>query len=396
MTFPIFSDIKKNDYLKLLLFFVSFSWFIKFSGAVLPLYLIKSGLSFSTLAAGITLSMFGQIFAISVLSWLNVKNRHMWIFSILLYILVFALYVLVPITGVYLLSVFLFGIASVTFYSAYNISHFETVARDKTGSGSAMFFNILAGVGIVAPIIAGTVATLSIRALLAFSFMFAIVALSFISFQKERQVSFSLRDSLIEIKKVKWLIFLRGIHEALTWGVIPLLTFTIIHDFFDLGVYATVVATISVVIGYFVGKYSDTLKTKITLLAPLAFVNGLFTLLFIFKFFQLNIVWWAILNLVWGKIDGIYDQTALAFIMDETHDRTKTIFGRELVLNIGRFSGMVVVAFGFFFPAFLGVSIAVLASAMFMYALVILRMRREKQRQLGGVNSIETTILTTE
>ncbi|MCI5108247.1 MAG: hypothetical protein MRY49_00170 [Candidatus Pacebacteria bacterium] len=366
----VLEKIKSSSYLKLLLFFTSFVWFTKFSGVILPLHLIKSGLSFVDFSIGASLSVLAQIITVLLISRTKLKNIHLWILSALLYLTVFTIYVTFPSTIIYFIGALLSGVASVIFYGPYNVSHFELTPRNKTGSGAALFFNLLTGVGIIAPIAAGTVASFSIFILLLISFILAFIAVSFMFFQEKIDINFSVKESFKEISKVKWIIYLRGIHEALG-TFITLVTITLIYEFFDLGVYGTVLAVLGILISFAVGKYSDRLSTKKHLLAPLAIINGVLTLLFIFDVFRVNIILWGLLNLVWGKIDGLFDQTALAFVMDETKDRLKTTFGREIVLNIGRLTGTLVVVLGFAIPNFIDYSIAILASSMFMYAIYV-------------------------
>ncbi len=374
MKIPTFSKIKQSPYLKLILFFVSFVWFISFSRIVLPIHLLQSGLSFSDLAIGGSLDILGQVLTVFLLSRLHQKNKYIWFVSIFLYILVFSLQVFLPIAPIYFVSTFIAGVASVSFYGTYNVSHFELTPRNKTGFGAATFFNILIGVGILAPVFAGSVASFSVFALFFLSFLFALVPLSLLWFQTDIQISFSLRESLKEISKVKSIIFIRGFHEA-RGLVIDLITFKILTDFFDLGLYGTVIAILGIIIRHLVGLQSDKMKSKKSIIAPLAILNGFLTFLYMFDIFQVNILWWGMLNLVAGKVDGIFDQTALAFIMDETRDRLKATFGREFVLNLGRLAGTLVVVLGFVIPGFLDYSIMILALSMFVYAVVVWRMK---------------------
>ncbi len=349
-----------------------------FSRTILPLFLIKSGLTFPDLALGAFLNIFAQICGVLLLSKFNLKNKHIWLGSGILFMSVFLLQVFIPILPIYLITTLLAGLASVTFYGTYNVSHFELTPRNKTGSGAAIFFNMLTGVGIVAPLAAGIVATLSIYSLIGLSTIFLLIAFYFLRFQEEVTIHFSLKESLQEIRGVWPLVFLRGIHEALG-TVILLITLTLFKEFFDLGLYGTMIAGLGIIISQIIGKKSDALTSKKNLLVPLAVVNGILTLLYALDIFQTNILLWAILNLVVGKFDGIFDQTSIAFVMDETADRLKATFGRELVLNIGRLLGNAAVIIGFIFPTLLPLVITFLAATMLIYALVAWRMKHRHQ-----------------
>lgn len=72
----IINAIKRSPYLRLLVFFTAFTWFTKFSGSVIPLYLLKEGIPFEFLALGISASMIGQIFAIYIIARNSFRNKH--------------------------------------------------------------------------------------------------------------------------------------------------------------------------------------------------------------------------------------------------------------------------------------------------------------------------------
>lgn len=114
----MFEIIKKAPYLKILLFFVSFVWFLRFSGTVLPVYFIKSGLTFPQISFGITLSIAGQLFAVFLLARLKLLNRHAWRIALCLYVATFCLYVITPFSGFYFTAAFLSSIG--TFFAICN------------------------------------------------------------------------------------------------------------------------------------------------------------------------------------------------------------------------------------------------------------------------------------
>jgi len=373
----VFEKIKNTPYLKILLFFVSFVWFLRFSGTVLPVYFIKSGLTFPQISFGITLSIAGQLLGVVLLARLKIINRHAWYVALCLYIVTFCLYVITPFSGFYFTAAFLSGIGSIFFYGPYGLSMFSVLPREKTGSGSAMFFNLLVIVGIIAPIFSAVVAGWSMYALLVLSICFGIVAGFFSHLPTPVRVDFSLRESLAEVHNLRLPIFLHGIHESMGY-IIPLFTLTLLPEFLEFGSFGTAMAIIGVVVSHFVGRFSDKLKTKKKFVVWCAFALAGVTALYALPIFKTGIVLWTILNILNNLIDQIYDQTSVAFILDQSTSLVKSIFGRELYMNSGRLAGMLIAFLGFLFPPFLPYAIIIFALAICGFGVIILKMKETR------------------
>ncbi len=371
----MFERIKKAPYLKILLFFVSFVWFLRFSGTVLPVYFIKSGLTFPQISFGITLSIAGQLFAVFLLARLTLLNRHAWRIALCLYVVTFCLYVITPFSGFYFTAAFLSGIGSIFFYGPYGLSMFSILPRDKTGSGSAMFFNLLVLVGIIAPIFSAVVAGWSMYALLALSVCFALLAGFLTRVPAPIRVDFSLRESLAEVHNLRLPIFLHGVHESMSY-IIPLFTLTLLPEFLEFGSFGTAMALVGVVVSHVVGRFSDRLKTKKKFVSLCAFALAAVTALYALPVFQTGIVLWATLNIVNNIIDQIYDQTSVAFILDQASSLVKSIFGRELYMNMGRLVGMLIAFLGFLFPPFLPCAIVIFALAMCGFGIIVMKIKQ--------------------
>ncbi len=371
----MFEKLRSSPYLKILLFFVSFVWFLRFSGTALPVYFIKSGLTFPQISFGITLSIAGQLFGVLLLARLKMINRHAWYIALCLYVVTFCLYVIAPFSGFYFTAAFLSGIGSIFFYGPYGLSMFSILPRDKTGSGSATFFNLLVLVGIIAPIFSAVVAGWSMYALLGLSICFAVLAGFFTRLPAPVRVDFFLRESLVEVRNLRLPIFLHGVHESMSY-IIPLFTLTLLPEFLEFGSFGTVMALVGVVVSHFVGRFSDRLKTKKKFVSLCAFALAGVTALYAFPIFKTGIVLWATLNIVNNIIDQIYDQTSVAFILDQASSLVKSIFGRELYMNSGRLVGMLVAFLGFLFPPFLPYAIIIFALAMCGFGVIVMKMKQ--------------------
>jgi len=361
----------KNPYVILIAFFVSFVWFINFSNAVLPVHFIKSGLSFPQIAFGTLLSMFAQLVTLLVLSKIRVINKIAWWIAILIYSIIFTLYVLVPHSTIFYISSFSGGIASILFYAFYNVSHFELTPRDKTGTGAAVFFNILTIVSIIAPVTSGLVASLSMNTLLICSLIFALIPLVLSFKQKPILISYTIRNAMKEVRSVKWVIILSGIYDALGYGVIPLITLTLITNSLDFGSFKTFLTLFTVVAGFVVGKWSDKLPSKSRLLVTLSAIVGIITLIIALPFATSSIYYWSGVNILLGLFSPLYNQTNLSYVLDSTQDRVQAIFGREILLNLGRFFGMGIVLLGFIFPILLPFSIIAIALSVLGLSLLV-------------------------
>lgn len=329
------------------------------------------------MAWGITLSIIGQIAGIFVLSRVRAHNRSIWQAAIIAYMCAFILYVVAPVSIFYYIGTFISGIGSIFFYGAYNVQMFSMLPKDKTGTASSHFFNVLVLIGIIAPIFSAIVANWSIYALLGVSFFFAWVAMFFAHIPHTQQITFSITTALSEIRRVRIPIFLHGMHEAMSY-IIPILTLSLLSDFFEFGIFGTAMALVGVVLSHYVGKISDRLSSKKKLLTVFAWLLAAITIMYALPVVRTHIIFWTALNIINNFIDQLYDQTSLAFIMDETKSRVDAIFGRELVMNVGRTVGMCIAFLGFVVPVFLPCAIIVLALAMAGFALFVSRMQIQK------------------
>lgn len=372
----MFRKILSHPYTKLLAFFVSYVWFTAFSNAVLPVFFLKSGLSFEQITFGMVLNMLGQVCAIYILTNLKWSNRKLWTTSLLMHLAVFSSYIIYPEVHTFFVTSFVAGMASLIFYGTYNISHFKLVPTHKNGFGASIFFNLLTIIGIAAPVVSGIVAAISFQVLLGVSFIFALLPAYFIRKQEPILIDFGIKRALFEVRFVKYILVLHGFQEALTYGIIPIYTLMLIQDPVDFGAFGSIVKFATVFLGFVIGGLSDKLKDKKHVLAFFVTLVGIVTLFYSLPFVHATVISLAFIGLAYGMISSLYNQVALAFIMDKTTDRVHAIFGRELLMNVGRFLGMILVFVGFLFRAFLPFSVVILALGTFLSAFLVLRTKQ--------------------
>lgn len=378
----VFEKINKtiaHPYAKLLIFFTSFVWFLSFSGAVLPAHFLENGLTFPQISFGTVLSMLGQILSVIAISKINAKSKSLWVSSLVLYIIIFSLYVVYPSVNIYFIASFLSGIASIFFYATYNVSHFTLTPDEKTGISAAIFFNILSVVGIISPLISGTVAHFSIYYLLFLSIIFTLLPLYLLKFQQNMEIKYSILGAIREIRNVRLPMFLHGSHEALGYGIIPIFTLSLVGDPLRFGVFNTLIKLLTVCLSLFIGFKSDKMKNKKALLSVVILIVSFITFLYSVQAITTQIYLWSMLNIALGVVSPIYNHVSLSFVIDSTKSKVDAIFGRELMINIGRFSGMIVVYLGFLYKDFLPFSIYILGTIALLYALVVYKTKTTQQ-----------------
>jgi MFS family permease len=334
-----------RKFLYLFSFYVFYQLLIKFGTSILPTHFLNQHLNLQQILFGTLVMLIGQmVLLITLTKFSSKKSWRLASFCVLFYILLSA-----SILNVYqfYLASFIYGLGLYFFYIFYNIAHFEYTPKNKRGHSSALMFIAPSLIGIIAPLSAGIIAQFNIILLWVISIISFFVVFYFIKFQEDFKISYSLKNSISEIKATRIFIFIEGIWEAMVMGIIPVFTLFFIKTPLNYGLFLTYLAVVSVVANFSLGKLTDRLQKRTIFLYPLTIVMALVTILF--TIVNGNIIVWMILVGIIQFLLPLFWNISTAMVVDTHPNLRLAIPGREFVLAMGRIVGLVVAVISFSF-----------------------------------------------
>ncbi len=369
--------MKNRKFPLLFIFFVAYFWFKTFSGAVLPTYYLSWGLSLSVMMAGLVSVFLGQI-AVQLV-FRKLSSRISWFLALFASILFLLLIIKINSSWQYLIACAISGTSIFFYFVFYNIAYFENTAKEKTGINSALMFSVPSVIGMVAPLLAGFLAQSSMNLIWLFSFLFFLPALALVFYQKDFKISYDLKSSLEEIKATRALIFLEGIWEAMVFGIIPIYTLFFIKNPLGYGSYLAYLSLAGVVANLALGKITDKLQKRVVFLYPLTIIMAIIT--FLFAVFSNNLAWWLVLTAAIQFFLPLFWNITTALVIDTHSNLRIAIPGRELVLAIGRFVGVVFAFLSFAFEKQPFLIYFILGGALLLFPLVLFWNSKVKKYQ---------------
>jgi hypothetical protein len=358
----------RKPFFLLLIFYGSYSWFTAFSRSVLPSYFLGKNLNFEQIIFGTLLALFGQLFALFVFRRLTSKiSWRAALISAVTYIIL-----IMSFSNIYqyYLASFINGMALFFFYVFYNIAHVEHTPKENRGHSSAIMFAVPSAISIIAPLAAGFFTQINIVLLWTFSIVSFAIAIFLVNFQKNFEVEYDIRSAIKEIKPTRIFIFIEGIWEALTMGLIPVYTLFFIKTPLNYGIFISYLGIISIIANLTLGKITDRLQRRIIFLYPLTTVMGILTILFIFV--KTNIFIWILLTGLIQFLLPIFWSLTFTMVVDTHTNLRLAIPGREIFLATSRALGILMVFLSFKYEKspnlifiFLGVTILMFPVLLF-------------------------------
>ncbi|MCL4354311.1 hypothetical protein M1349_02445 [Patescibacteria group bacterium] len=354
----------RKNFLKILLLFISWLWFSKFSSSILPIHFLQQGLN----PSDIVLNQMFAFLAIGVFTIVrnNYSAKKSWYFSIIFYVIyIIAIIKVFTKTEFYIISI-IYGLAGVFFFVPYNIAHFKNSPKHRTGISSAIMFNVWPLIGILAPFLSGLVAQINFIYVWILSGLFCLIPLFLTSKQEDFQIKYSLIQSLKELKSTRIFIFLFGFWDALNQAIIPIYVLFFIKTPISYGTYLAYLSLVAIGANFIIGHLSDKMQKRSIFLYPITLLSSLATLMFIFA--TNNLTYWIIAASVIQLISPILTNLSTALVVDAHSDVAISMPGRELLLSLGRVLGLFLVFLSFAFEKTPFFIFFVLSGSMLLFA----------------------------
>lgn len=359
--------MKNKKFILLFLFFIVYVWFQSFSRAVLPTYYLNAGLTLQVMIFGTTLVYLGQSILLALMTKLSARSS--WWLTVVLQIIFLLLLINLKSVWQFYFACIASGITVGLFFMFYNIAYFENTPKDKTGFSSALMFSAPTVISIFSPLLAGFLGQISFNLIWLVSFISLVPVALMIFFQQNFSVSYTFKTAISEIKATRVFIFLEGIWEAMVFGIIPIYTLYFIKTPLGYGVFAAYLSIVGIVANLTLGRLTDRLQKRVVFLYPLTIVMALVTILF--AFFSNSLTAWLILTAIISFLLPLFWNVSTAMVVD-THSNLRLVMpGRELMLALGRFLGLVLATFSFLLEKTPHLIYLVLGLTLLLYPLIL-------------------------
>lgn len=370
------SLMRTGKFKNLIIFYLSFLFFLSFSGAIMPTYLLNQGITYINLVFGVILSLVAPIFLILLIKKLN--SRWSWILAIALYAVFIVFIIKIAGPFQFWIAKFLGGTFFFFFFLPYNIAHFQLTPKENVGESSAIMFGVSPIISVFAPILAGFTSTFGTAYVWAISIVIGAVSLLLVSRQINFDFEINLIQSLKEIVATRWLILLEGIWEALIFAAIPIFTLFFIKSNINYALFTSYLAAAGAVANFVVGKATDKIQKRSFLLYPVTFILGGTTILFMFA--MENVVLWIVAAGIISFVGPLFWNLSTTIVVDSVSDLKMAMPGREFLLAVGRVLGSILVLLSLALERTPKLIFPILAAAIFAYPLTIYWNSKVKKR----------------
>lgn len=273
------------------------------------------------------------------------SSRKSWTLAIIATALSIFLVINIGSLAQYYISVAFGGLALGLFFIMYNIAHFKYTPKEKTGFSSGVMFAVGPTISIVAPLLAGIIATHNINMLWIISLISCLIVIYSVTKQVQFKISYNLAQSIKELKPTRVFIFLEGIWEAVIISIIPIYTLRFLTTPIEYGKYIAYLSIAGLAAGLLLGKVSDKIQKRSVFLYPITILLAVLTVALSLS--MTNVYSWIVVTGLIQFLIPIFWNITTAMVVDKHADLNMAIPGREIILAVGRMIGLGVAFLGF-------------------------------------------------
>lgn len=326
---------KQSEYKKLLTFLVVSAFFGSFSGSVLPVHFLDSGISMPALAFSHMLPWLFHPFLIMAFRRLPAKKSMA--FALAISMLQILLVINIASMWQFYISSALYAVYIHFFYIPYNTIHFKNTEDENNGFSSGIMFTIWSVIAFFTPILAGLVAHFNMAYLWLISILLFCVAIWKIRPLQNTVITYKLSDSWKELRSLRTIIILQGFIETIFGSLIPVYTLYYITTALEFGGFLSFIGLVGGVGNIIFARFTDKIQSRSIFLYPASILLGLFT--FLYPLAADNLTLWLVFAGAISLVSPVFNTLCLALMTDKKLDLMLAVPGRELALCIGRIVG---------------------------------------------------------
>jgi hypothetical protein len=185
---------------------------------------------------------------------------------------------------------------------------------------------------------------------------------------KLRQFDYSIRQSLGSLRRYRTLFFLQGLWEAAGFIGVPLFTLIFVRTELKLGLFLSYLGALSVVSTIMLARLSDRRGRRTVFLYPALIVTGAAT---ISLHFAGTFFWWILAVGVLNFAGVLTTPFLIAVALDSGISGINMWAGREMLLNLGRSTGGMIIFLSYRYLGNPRVAFVVLGAGLLVYAVVL-------------------------
>lgn len=240
-----------------------------------------------------------------------------------------------------LLGGLFFGLAQPLFWVPYNLMFFEHRARTVNAGTSAIAFAVQPVLDVIAAVTSGLlVIYYGYPGLFAAAFVLGLVGFpGTFRLHPRSPVKVDIWVRLSRLKRLRTLMLLDGVSQGIIWIGVALVTLTFLDEAMDYAVFFAIMGIMGAFASLLLGRISDKRSKRFGFIWPVALV---FALANIVSAFATTLLVWGItrgLTTFFGLIFDPFKNAAYLDVVDTVED---LYMGRELLLNVGRVGGAVI------------------------------------------------------
>ena len=185
---------------------------------------------------------------------------------------------------------------------------------------------------------------------------------------KIRRFDYRIGESLSRLRRYRTLFFLQGFWEAASFIGVPLLTLVFVRTELKLGLFLSYLGGLSVVSTIMLARLSDRRGSRTTFLYPavIATAGATMSLYFAGTFF-----WWILAAGILNFAAVLTTPFLIAVALDAKVSGINMWAGREMLLNLGRSAGGLVILLAYRYAGNPRLAFLVLGAGLLLYALVL-------------------------
>ena len=274
---------------------------------------------------------------------------------------------------------FLSGTTCFLFWVPFNVAYYEFRKGNNAQLG-AIYYSIGPILSLAIPALGGLFAeSFGFTALFSVSLaLFAVAAAATFKFVENRKYTYSFIGSLRAISGLKTMVFLEGfaaaVIVAVTLGVM-LLQFTDKPS--EFGILSSLVTVFAVAATLVTAKISDKLQRRRELILPLVACFAASAIFAGWGWAQGLVLFLLGYGLV-NFFSRIFFPLPFALCVDNSKNLASTMVGREIMLNLGRLSGVI---FGYVILISISIEAALIAQGLVLLLYIPLFENRKKKLQ---------------
>lgn len=364
----LLSNSRRRQFLNLLVFYAVYLWFRSFSQSALNPHFFKSGISLNQMVLGSSIAFIAPVVILLLARAIN--NLYWWRWAIGLAFLSLLLIIRIEHISQFYLFNLLIGSNTALFFVPYNIAHFRLTPAHRTAFSSGILFSVYPIIALIAPLLAGWLAQTDYRYIWFLSAFFFLIVFLLVKRQVQIKFKLDLKRDFNYLRPTRLIVFLQGVWETVIFGLIPIFTLYFISTPLAYGGFLSYLALVGILANLIMGKLSDSRQNRLMFLIPVTVIMAITTLIFPPALKNLGL--WFVVTGVVQFLSPLFWNFSTAWFVDKQPDHERAMPVRELLLNIGRVTGLFLAWINFSFQSPPTLIFYFLGGVMLLYPLVLI------------------------